>query len=342
MPYTLEENARAVLLPAFDSLTLSDEVLRFLDQGGVSILLGESREEYVARSMSPSRRRNERAEDFIRVTEAARRRSGHLLAAVDQEPGGICRLHDLARAFPTAEELSHIDPPDLETLCHDIACAASAMGINVFLAPVLDTLSGSNPWLYGRTLSRDPLMVAQAAAAFIRGVQAAGVATCSKHFPGYRSTTGDPAIDADAICDASIEEIEAGWVAFQAAIDAGTEMMMVGPAPVPALGEAQAALRSAPVIGKLVETLGFGGIVMADDLDSKATLRGAEVASVAIEAINAGCHYLLLADTASQLGDVANALVEAVRNGDVAEDVLAVAADRVRKVADRYDKLKIV
>jgi hypothetical protein len=43
--------------------------------------------------------------------------------------------------------------------------------------------------------------------------------------------------------------------------------------------------------------LGFDGIVMADDLDSMATMRGDSVAAVAIDALNAGCDFLLLADT---------------------------------------------
>jgi hypothetical protein len=39
------KNAHAVILPAFELLTLSDSVKRFLDNDGCSILIGESRKE---------------------------------------------------------------------------------------------------------------------------------------------------------------------------------------------------------------------------------------------------------------------------------------------------------
>jgi hypothetical protein len=39
---TLEADAYAVLLPAIPDLTLTGPLHRFLDQGGLSLLLGES------------------------------------------------------------------------------------------------------------------------------------------------------------------------------------------------------------------------------------------------------------------------------------------------------------
>ena len=101
----IHEDAHTVLLPAFDGLTLSDATRRCLDRGGVSILLGESRAEYVARRMSDERKASESVEAFRRVTAEARSRSGMLLTAVDQEPAGICRLEGLVPAFPGAESL---------------------------------------------------------------------------------------------------------------------------------------------------------------------------------------------------------------------------------------------
>lgn len=333
MPHTIEENARTVLLPAFDGLALSDEVLRFLDEGGISILIGESRDEYVARSMSPERRQIERADDFLRLTEAARSRSGRLFAAVDQEMAGICRLHDLVPAFPLAHALPTPDLDELETACMEVARHALAMGVNLFLSPVLDTLCGDNPWLKGRTLSAEPNTVATLAAAYIRGVRAAGVATCAKHFPGFASTTGDPAIDSDVVCDASRDTIEVGLEPFRAAIASGTDMMMIGPAPVMALDPKNAALRSSKVIDMLRSELGFEGVIMADDLDGKATLRGASVELVAVEALKAGCDYLLLTDTGNQVGDVAKAIVAAVKEGKLKEQRLVESANKVRTSA---------
>ena len=336
MTHTLSENARAVLLPAFADTNLSDTVRRFLDRGGVSILLGETRAEYVGRAMDPARRAAETAGTFVTVTDEAKRRAGLLLAAVDQEMGGIARLHDLVPAFPARADLPGASPDRIEATARQIAKTAAGMGVNVFLAPILDVLDGQNAWLAGRTWSDDPRQVADLSAAYIRGVQSTGVAATGKHFPGFRSTTGDPAIDPDARCLTDLAAIEAGLPPFRAAIAAGVEMMMIGPAIVQALDPQVAALRSAKIIDKLTGEMGFDGITMADDLDGAATLRGDSVATVAIEALNAGCDYLLLADIGTQVEDIAEAIVSAASAGTLSEERLARSADRIRALARRY------
>ena len=73
MSNSLTEDAHAVLFPAFDGVTLSDPVRRYLDRGGVSILIGESRAEYVAREMSVERKATESPETFQRLVRDASR-----------------------------------------------------------------------------------------------------------------------------------------------------------------------------------------------------------------------------------------------------------------------------
>ncbi|TIM37158.1 MAG: glycoside hydrolase, partial [Mesorhizobium sp.] len=93
---SIERNARAVLLPAIDSLELTDDLKRYFDEGGRSLLLGETRAEYVSRRMSDARRASERAEDFRRLADEVATRANRVLIALDQEPTGIERLHGLA------------------------------------------------------------------------------------------------------------------------------------------------------------------------------------------------------------------------------------------------------
>ncbi|MBL4928762.1 glycoside hydrolase family 3 N-terminal domain-containing protein [Fuscibacter oryzae] len=333
MPHSIAENARAVLLPAFDGTTLSDATLRFLDQGGVSILLGESRQEYVARQMSEARRSSETPETFMAVTTQARARSDGLLTFVDQEMGGICRLHDLVLGFPDATDLPGATAGEIEDTAFRIAQMAAAMGVNGFLAPVVDVLIGRNDWLRGRTWSTDAALVGQLSAAYVRGVQRAGVHATVKHFPGFGAITADPAIAAEAVNPLTLAEVEAAFPAFQAPIDAGAAFVMVGPAIVTALDPEKPALRSGKIISMLKQRLGFKGIVMADDLDGKATLRGDSVAQVAVEALNAGCDFLLLADIGSQLDDVAEAICLAAETGKVSAEALALSADKLRALA---------
>ena len=336
MTYSISEDAHAVVFPAFASTELSDACKAFLDKGGVSILLGESREEYVARKMSDERRRTETPETFVKVVETARSHTSDLLVAVDQEIGGICRMHDLVPQFPEASELLAASDGDIEELAFSIGSASAAMGVNVFLAPILDILSGRNIWLEGRTYSVDPAKVGRFSAAYVRGVQNAGVAATAKHFPGFHDISGDPAVDASAIVSADAESFEPGFIPYRDVIANKVEMIMVGPAIVQCFDAERAALRSKAIVNMLKRDFAFEGIVMADDLDSKATMRGDSIEEVAIDAVNAGCDFLLLADIGTQLADVATALEKSAETGVISREGLAVSASRMRALAKKY------
>lgn len=338
MTTTLLENAHAVLLPAFASTHLSDGVKRFLENGGISVLLGETREEYVARTVSDRRKSEETPETFLRVSQEVRSSAGQAaLVLVDQEPGGICRLHDLVPQFPESPDIVSLSSQELEDMSFTVGKAAAALGVNVFIAPVLDILSGPNPWLAGRTLSSDPSVVARVSSAYIKGVQKAGVAATAKHFPGFHNIALDPAIEQAAMNGEPAKTYEPGFIPFREAIAVGVEMIMVGPAVVRAFDEKVAALRSKPVIDMLKNDFGFGGIVMADDLDSRATMRGDPIDTVAIDALKAGCDYLLLADVDDQIAEVASAVATAAQEGVISAEALAKSAERLRSLASRYN-----
>ena len=226
--------AHAVILPAFDTTTLSDSVKRFLENGGCSILLGESREEYLARKVSDHRKFTETVDTFLRVTKEAEKLAGGLLVAVDQEIGGICRMHDLTPRFPDVEELTGYETASFEGISASVASAAKDLGVNCFLAPILDVVTGQNPWLSGRTWSTDPDEIARISSAYIRGVQTAGVAATAKHFPGFHNIALDPAIEPGAIVTEKVDSFKPGFIPFADAIGNGVELIMVGPSIVEA------------------------------------------------------------------------------------------------------------
>lgn len=57
---------------------------------------------------------------------------------------------------------------------------------------------------------------------------------------------------------------------------------------------------------------------------------------VAVDALNAGCDFLLLADTGNQLDDIATAIETAAQSGEISEEALALSADKVRALAAKY------
>ena len=336
MSNTLKDNAHKILIPAFADAQLSDVVKQFLSNGGCSILIGETREEYVAREMSPERRQAEKAETIIALTEEASSLCGNIIVAVDQEICGICRLHDLVPPFPSREEIGGMGDEEFEDICTGVAIAAKELGVNCFLGPILDVVTGDNPWLSGRTWSTDPLAIAEKSSACIRAIQSNGIAATAKHFPGYSAIELDPAVESEARNVESLQSLNTNLMPFVDAINNGVEIVMTGPAVVEAFDSAKAASISPAVIGMLREEFGFRGVVMSDDLDAKAILRGYPITQVAVEAIKAGSDYLLLADIDDHINQVVSALVAAVESGYLPENRLYDAAAKVHSLAAKY------
>jgi beta-N-acetylhexosaminidase len=324
-------DAHAVLLPAVADLEVEAHFDTFLERGGRAILLGETREEYLLRRMSLTRLNTERPAAIRQKLAALRARHGPILVAVDQELGGIQRLERLSAYLPVAARAATMTESEIEDACFICAVGARHLGINMFLAPILDVVTGSNPWLAGRTLSSDMDITARVGAAFVRGVQRAGVIAVAKHFPGYSDLPEDP-----ALVEVSLRVSEAQlWqhaAPFRQSIAAGVRAIMMGPAPVAAVDELNAASTSQRLIRRLKEQFGFSGLVITDDLDAVATLRGRKLEETAVSALAAGADLLLLAH-GDHLLDLCERIVSAVRAGHLSRARLAEAASRVRSLA---------
>jgi beta-N-acetylhexosaminidase len=328
----LIQDAHAVLLPAFSGLELDDVVLRYLDNGGVSVLLGESREEYVSRAMSNERRTSESGEQFERIVELARLHAGgSVIVAIDQELGGIQRLHQLAPALPDFQTARRLPTDEIIRQSIEIGKAARRLGVNLFLSPIVDVVTGINPWLEGRNLGVDPAEVSRITCAFVRGVQATGVACTAKHFPGHPVTELDPALS-EAVVKATLDELMPTIGVFGDVIDAGVRAVMAGPALIPAMDAQEPSSTSPATLLFLREKLEFGGLIISDDLDAPGILRGRTIEVTAVASLHAGAD-LLLVSSQSGLDVIVHTIVDAVKSGALARERLTEAAQRVRSLA---------
>jgi beta-N-acetylhexosaminidase len=332
----LIRDAHAVLLPAFGGLELDDVVWRYLDNGGVSLLLGESRDEYVARAMSDERRARESSAQFGSITELARRHAGGgVIVAVDQELGGIQRLHHLVPALPPLEKARVLSTDEITRQSAEVAKAARSLGVNLFLAPIVDVVSGTNPWLERRNLGVDPAEVSRIACAFVRGIQAAGVAATAKHFPGHPVTELDPALY-EAVVSTTMDELRPGIEVFRDVISAGVRAVMTGPALVRAVDFEEPSSTSRDTLSFLRGQLAFEGLIISDDLDAPGILRGRTVEAAAVASLVAGAD-LLLVSSESGLDAIVRTIVEAVESGVLAQERLAEAAQRVRLLSQELE-----
>lgn len=324
--------AYSVLLPAIGDLNLDEPVRRHLSRGGVSVLLGETRDEYIGRAMTQARRDAETQTKLASLTQhVSALAGGPVLIAVDQELGGIERLHQLVPTIPSRAQLNDLSAEVIEQRCYEMATVARRLGVNLFLAPIVDVVTGINPWLLNRHLGDDPVQVSRISCAFIRGVQRAGVIATAKHFPGHYAIEHDPAIALPTV-HGPLELLDDNLQVFRQVIGAGVQAVMPGPAVFPAIDPDQSASTSAKVIALLRDTLGFDGLIISDDLDAVSILRGNTLTDTAVASLAAGAH-LLLVSSESGLDAIAEAIVSAVDEGTLERQVLLAASSKVRAVA---------
>lgn len=151
------------------------------------------------------------------------------------------------------------------------AIAAEAMyaGINTIFAPVLDINSNpKNPIISTRAFGEDKETVSFFGSEMIRALQAEGIASCGKHFPGHGDTEVDSHIKLPAVRKniKSLENLEI--VPFKKAISQGVKMIMLGHLKVPSIDPSGIpASLSSKTVNYLRDKLGFRGIIITDALN---------------------------------------------------------------------------
>ncbi|MEU6254958.1 glycoside hydrolase family 3 protein [Streptomyces sp. NPDC047043] len=323
---TLTRDALTVLQPGFTGTTAPDWLLRRLGEGLASVgLFGRN-------IASP--------EQLAALTAQLRAERDDVLVAIDEEGGDVTRLEvRTGSSFPGNNALGAVDDVDLtRDVAAELGRRLAACGVNLNWAPSADVNSNpENPVIGVRSFGADTELVARHTAAYVTGLQSAGVAACTKHFPGHGDTAVDshhalPRIDVDASVLHSRE-----LTPFRAAIAAGTRAIMSAHILVPPLDPDHPATLSRPILTDLLRgELGYDGLIVTDGMEMQAIAATYGIERGSVLAIAAGADAICvgggLADdeTVRRLRD---ALVTAVRTGDLPEERLADAAERVRSLA---------
>jgi beta-N-acetylhexosaminidase len=311
--------ALGCLLPGFAGLEAPDWLRRRLADGLGGVVL-------FARNVRD-------AEQLGALTAALRAERPDVLVAIDEEGGDVTRLEaDRGSSYPGNRALGVVDDVALtERVAAAIGADLRAVGVNLDFAPVADVASNpDNPVIGVRSFGEEPALVARHVAAFVTGLQAAGVAACAKHFPGHGATAEDSHRELPILHGDLAGELEP----FRAAIEAGVRAIMSAHIRVPAVGDEPATVSRALLTGVLREELGFGGLVVTDALEMRAIAGPIGVEEGAVRALAAGADALCLGH---DLGDdacerIAHAVEEAVRAGRLSEERIAEAGARVAAI----------
>ncbi len=230
---------------------------------------------------------------------------------IDQEGGRVSRLKLIGNEPPNARQLRDKGDPDLVRRHGDITGRLLRLfGFNLDLCPVLDISfdDEADNSLRGRCYGRTSAEVIKNAKHFNTALQATGVLTCGKHFPGYSCAALDPHHELPVIVR-SREALEGNELAVFREFVGKVDSMMIAHISLSGLepGDLPASLSPAIIRGLLREEMGFGGLVMTDDLDMGAILHHYGFEETIKKGIAAGndllmiCHRIELAAQAKTL-----------------------------------------
>ena len=244
------------------------------------------------------------------------------LVSVDQEGGRVKRLGPPVMQLPAMRVLGDLgDLALVQAVGRAVGVELAALGFNMSFAPVLDVATNpANPIIGDRAFGSDARTVMRCGVAYLRGLQASGVLACGKHFPGHGDTEVDSHLALPRVRHGRkrLDEIE--LPPFRAAIGAGVAALMTAHIVFDALDTGGPATLSRAVVGSLLRAeLGFEGLCISDDLcmqgvSPSAGKDAAEVANVAVEAVEAGCDVLLVAHEGDSVRAAHAALVARAEN----------------------------
>lgn len=151
------------------------------------------------------------------------------------------------------------DPELIEEMGRQIGSQLAQLGVHQGLAPVLDVVRDLRWGRVEETIGEDPLLVGTIGAAYVRGLESAGVIATLKHFVGYSASTAGRNLAPVSIGPREFADVL--LPPFEMALAAGARSVMNS---YTSLDGVPSAADPRLLTGLLRDTLGFTGTVVAD------------------------------------------------------------------------------
>jgi beta-N-acetylhexosaminidase len=259
-----------------------------------------------------------------------------LFVGTDQEGGLVQVLRGRGLSdLPTGLRQGGWSPRHLRRAAEAWAHQLRRAGVNVNLAPVLDTVPGPraarhNPPIgrYQREYGYTPSAVRRHGLAFARGMSRGGVVPAAKHFPGLGRVHANTDTSA-RVTDRVTTRHDPYLRPFRAAVDAGVPMVMMSTAYYQRLDPHRPAAFSRFVVTTMLRgDLGFDGVVVSDDLARARQVARFSPGARAVRFLAAGGDLVLSVDP-DPVPAMYDAVLDRARRHDRFRDRVDAAALRV-------------
>lgn len=249
------------------------------------------------------------------------------LIGIDQEGGYVSRLP--SDVWPGADELRFLPPADARSAFASRAGRLHELGATVNFGVVADVVGDESSFLYERSFGGNALEVSERVAEAVAGERGSALTTL-KHFPGHGAAPGD-SHSTIPVTAMSIDQWRSTQAPpFDAGIEAGAELVMMGHLRYDAVDPQPASL--SPVWHAILrDELGFDGIIVSDDLGmlvGSGDPEFADQSANAVRAVAAGTTLLLFVRPVD-VDAVVAAITAAVADGRITIEQIDDAAHRL-------------
>lgn len=310
---TLEEKVGQMFMVRCDSVTV--ESIKGLQPGGIIMFASD----FQGLTKAEVQAKISGLKDLLQVKP---------YIAVDEEGGTVVRVsqnHNLApQKFESPQYYYNNGGTELVLEKEkEKSKLLLELGINMNLAPVADVSENPEAFIYDRTLGKNAEETALYIEKVVSIMDECDIASSLKHFPGYGDNL-DTHITV-AIDNRSLDEFRSkDFLPFISGINAGADSVLVSHNLITAVDADLPATLSKSVHSLLRNELAFDGIIITDDM-AMAAASGYDKPYKT--AVLAGNDMIIVTDFVTAYNEV----LDAVRNGEIPEEMINAAVDRIIK-----------
>lgn len=328
---SLEEKIGQMLLVGIDGTVLDDQAKRMIAEdkvGGIILYKNNIQDLKGMVSLVNS------------MKESNNGNPAPLFMSIDQEGGKVSRMPKEYASFPSNGTVGTRNDADAaEMMGKLLAREVISAGFNMNFAPVLDINSNpDNPVIGDRSFGNSAELVSTLGIAEMKGIESEDVIPVVKHFPGHGDTSVDSHLELPIVNKTAEELAKLEWLPFQAAIKEGTDAVMVAHILFPKLDPDKPASLSSKIIGELLRgEMKYQGIVITDDLTMGAIMKNYDLATAAVDTINAGSDILLIAHGYDNEKRAIESLLDHVKKGKIQETRIDESVYRILALKAKYN-----
>ncbi|WP_088009229.1 glycoside hydrolase family 3 N-terminal domain-containing protein [Indiicoccus explosivorum] len=261
-----------------------------------------------------------------------------LFISVDQEGGRVSRLPEVNITPSSAVIGDRNDPAYAYEIGRTLGRQLKSMDFNLNYAPVLDINSNpDNPVIGDRSFGNTAGVVSRMGIQVMKGMQTENVIPVIKHFPGHGDTSVDSHVELPIVPKTLAELRQLELIPFSNAIDSGADVTMVAHILLPEIdGTYPSSMSERVITGILRNELGFGGVVMTDDMTMGAIADHYGIGEAAVRSVQAGSDVILVAHGDENVIEAIKAIRAAVLDGRIPEWRIDESVQRIAELKDEY------